>query len=986
MLLKNRMTTILGLGLLALQVCLAQGQQQAQPSSTSSVSGSTATPTSAASSTIVPESTTVISTITTTLSSGQSLPSSLRSVASESGNVYFIPVITAIAVATNATSTAAPSSTSSSAASATSTALIRSSNSSLPLDTVIDPAFGVLGAILIVAGLPMAFYGHRNRWSSYFLSGFFAMALITISIILKVGVEPAVNPPSKAIRGLFLVAAMIAGAVGGIISIVFWRGAGLFSSGLGGFFFGLFLQAVRPGGLIRPVGLRFILYIGLFAVFFTVSCIERVHSLTLALATAIMGATALTLGIDCYSTQGLKEFYVRNLGFDALFSSKYPPTFENSQFPLVQGMQIELGVLGALILMGFAFQMRLWSDLRNQLEVLRRSDDRRNLRNKAERAARAVARSAKRDLEEWEAKHGYNKTSGRNAIKDEESGFASGTPDAKDARSRTSSFMTLMRHNTDATQLATPTSYNEKLAESPATSGILDTGAYPFPAQTGGRRSSNFLEYIQKGPTTERVEPVEPMLRLDLPSNPTSLGDFRASPVTTPAPGAVSMSLSASGSKGTAFGSHNSHVSHQAQSLDLTRATSPMFAVSSDSFRQRSASTAALMENTTSFLDPTPPKTGETKVASNSSSAGTEGGRSGNASARTQSQPIAPASATLTSPSNWNQPLDTPSHERTFSNPATPTTSALVGSMPMAKSSSYQGNFQQNFEPLYRDPYAQSRQIEVQQGPLSSPSAGNLNTISGGQSSAVTQARRALAARREDQPAVPWTNPGADAAQAVPRRGSSAEVQSPKRSMTIEELEARHRAKLAALQAPATQTVQEADALRKAKEEWERKQKLERRRMYEREMQKQAAAAASGSASSSRVASPAQGSTSSREERRRSRALSATLLEAVGEEARETGGVNKAAEWRRSISTLEQLDPRAKPSNPSTPNGTRPTSPQPRVAAERVFANPFPSQPQDKKKRLSETDRRRLSQGAGDRSQRRQSQALVDFDLPNRDQ
>ncbi len=84
-------------------------------------------------------------------------------------------------------------------------------------------------------------------------------------------------------------------------------------------------------------------------------------------------------------------------------------------------MQIELGVLGALILMGFAFQMRLWSDLRTQLAVLKRSDEKRNLRSKAERAARAVARTAKRDLAEWEARHGYKKTAtGNAASRDEE--------------------------------------------------------------------------------------------------------------------------------------------------------------------------------------------------------------------------------------------------------------------------------------------------------------------------------------------------------------------------------------------------------------------------------------------------------------------------------------------------------------------------------------------------------------------------------------
>lgn len=32
------------------------------------------------------------------------------------------------------------------------------------LETRLDPAFGVLGAILILTGLPSAFWGHKNRW------------------------------------------------------------------------------------------------------------------------------------------------------------------------------------------------------------------------------------------------------------------------------------------------------------------------------------------------------------------------------------------------------------------------------------------------------------------------------------------------------------------------------------------------------------------------------------------------------------------------------------------------------------------------------------------------------------------------------------------------------------------------------------------------------------------------------------------------------
>ena len=37
------------------------------------------------------------------------------------------------------------------------------------LATKIDPAFGVLGMVLILTGLPSAFLGHKNRWSVHTL-------------------------------------------------------------------------------------------------------------------------------------------------------------------------------------------------------------------------------------------------------------------------------------------------------------------------------------------------------------------------------------------------------------------------------------------------------------------------------------------------------------------------------------------------------------------------------------------------------------------------------------------------------------------------------------------------------------------------------------------------------------------------------------------------------------------------------------------------
>lgn len=60
------------------------------------------------------------------------------------------PVTYTYPLSSSSTATAAPSETSSSA--------------EIRLDTTLDPGFGVLGALLILTGIPSAFLGHKNRW------------------------------------------------------------------------------------------------------------------------------------------------------------------------------------------------------------------------------------------------------------------------------------------------------------------------------------------------------------------------------------------------------------------------------------------------------------------------------------------------------------------------------------------------------------------------------------------------------------------------------------------------------------------------------------------------------------------------------------------------------------------------------------------------------------------------------------------------------
>lgn len=63
-----------------------------------------------------------------------------------------------------------PLSSSSTTPTATASPSATSSPAPIRLDTTLDPGFGVLGALLILTGIPSAFLGHKNRWYVFQLS------------------------------------------------------------------------------------------------------------------------------------------------------------------------------------------------------------------------------------------------------------------------------------------------------------------------------------------------------------------------------------------------------------------------------------------------------------------------------------------------------------------------------------------------------------------------------------------------------------------------------------------------------------------------------------------------------------------------------------------------------------------------------------------------------------------------------------------------
>ena len=79
---------------------------------------------------------------------------------------------------------------------------------------------------------------------------------------------------------------------------------------LGGFCFSMWLMVLKPGGLITSTAGKAIFISGLTAAGFAiyVSHYTRTHGIIGCASFA--GATAIVLGIDCYSRAGLKEFWL----------------------------------------------------------------------------------------------------------------------------------------------------------------------------------------------------------------------------------------------------------------------------------------------------------------------------------------------------------------------------------------------------------------------------------------------------------------------------------------------------------------------------------------------------------------------------------------------------------------------------------------------------------------------------------------------------
>ncbi|KAJ6022064.1 hypothetical protein N7540_007568 [Penicillium herquei] len=269
----------------------------------------------------------------------------------------------------------------------------------LPIQPKITPALGVGGFILLAAGAALAFVGIRKPRIYIFLSTGFVAAL-GVTVLIEYVMSP---PASNAVQGAYLVAIFSTGAIFGGLALVFKEITEGLCCLLGGFCIGMWLITLKAGGLVTKDGPKVGFILAFAGGFYCLSFSRYTRSYGSILCTAFSGATAIVLGIDCYSRAGLKEFwlYIWDLNDDTFPLNTYT-------YPITRSIRVESAVNMIVAIFGVIFQLRLWKvikERREKEEAARREATKAKEEAEAE-MGRQIEEKNMKERAEWEQMYG----------------------------------------------------------------------------------------------------------------------------------------------------------------------------------------------------------------------------------------------------------------------------------------------------------------------------------------------------------------------------------------------------------------------------------------------------------------------------------------------------------------------------------------------------------------------------------------------------
>lgn len=173
---------------------------------------------------------------------------------------------------------------------------------------------------------------------------------------------------------------------------------------LGGFSLSMWFLVLTPGGLVTSTAGKAILIacftLGAFGLYF----FHYTRPYGLIGSISFAGATVITMGIDCFSRAGLKEFwlYLWDLNKDL-----FPPHYD-TPYPITRGIRVETACTVILFLLGVMSQMKIWKVIKDRKDkramILLEEEQRRD--QAEENLGRKLEAGNERERAMWETVYG----------------------------------------------------------------------------------------------------------------------------------------------------------------------------------------------------------------------------------------------------------------------------------------------------------------------------------------------------------------------------------------------------------------------------------------------------------------------------------------------------------------------------------------------------------------------------------------------------
>lgn len=262
----------------------------------------------------------------------------------------------------------------------------------------------------MLTGTVYTLVGIKNKYLHIFMSAAYLASIAVTVLILYV-----MNPPiTNAIQGAYVVAITMTGLILGGAAVVFTEMTEGLGCLLGGFCLSMWLLVLKPGGLLTATSSKAI-FIACFTIAgFCTSFSHYTRPYGLIVSISFSGATALIIGLDCFSRAGLKEFW----GYLWALNSNLFPLGATS-YPLTRGIRVEIAAIIVIFLAGIVSQMKLWKVIKERREqrAAERLQDVQNMEQEEENVGRRVEHANAQERDQWEAVYG-DKDGAKSNIRD----------------------------------------------------------------------------------------------------------------------------------------------------------------------------------------------------------------------------------------------------------------------------------------------------------------------------------------------------------------------------------------------------------------------------------------------------------------------------------------------------------------------------------------------------------------------------------------